>query len=177
MLLNTWLAAAKRQLFGANFSVGAANRRSSAPKRHSTGGEQLESRTLLTALVINNANVDNFVDVGTGNLSITNADLGGHDEIIIERVDIASTVEGISIDLSGVPLNRLAIETVNVTSFAGTGIDVNLTNVTGNRTISLEDITVADGGAGANGTAAAADGRTPSRATNRRRATAFFGAA
>jgi len=155
MLLNTWLAAAKRHLFSANFygaaqGAGAANRRSTSRRRDCAGGEQLESRTLLTALVINNSNVDNFVDIGTGNLSITNADLGAHDEIVIERIDLASTTEGISIDLSGVTLNRLAIETVNVTAFSGTGIDVNLTNVTGNRTISLEDITIANVGAGIN---------------------------
>ncbi|MEQ9406211.1 MAG: PKD domain-containing protein [Fuerstiella sp.] len=127
---------------------GTAARRSSGRRRSSTAGEQLENRTLLTALIINNNNVDSFVNASTGNLAITNATLGSHDEIVIEEVDIASIGEGISIDLSNVALTRLAIETVNVTAFAGTAIDINLTNVTGNHTIALEDITIVDSGAG-----------------------------
>lgn len=145
MLLNTWLASAKRRLFRS--SEGRSSGRRVAPQRN-TASEQLESRTLLTALVINNNNFDSFVDPGTGNLEITNATLGGNDEIVIEEVDVASSVEGISIDLTGVTLTRLAIESVNVSAFTDTAIDINLTNVTGNRTISLEDITIAGAGAG-----------------------------
>ena len=148
MLLNTWLTAAKRHLFRSSVNGTQSRRR---PNTSQPGpGEQLENRSLLTALVINNTNLDSFVDGGTGQLEITNAVLGSHNEIVIEEVDINSTVEGISIDLTGVELQRLAIETVNVTAFNGTAIDVNLTNVTGNRTISVEDITIANTGAGLN---------------------------
>lgn len=145
MLLNTWLTAAKRHLFRSAMD-GQSRRRISVKKP--TAAEALESRSLLTALVINSQNLNSFVDGGTGQLSIDNAVLGTHDEIVIEEVDIASTVEGISIDLTGVELKRLAIETVNVTAFSQRAIDINLTNVTGNRTISLEDITITQAGAG-----------------------------
>ncbi len=96
---------------------------------------------LLTALTINDSNVDAFVDVRTGNLLITNADLGTHDTIVIERVTVDSTIQGITIDLKNVPLARLAIETVNVNTYTTAAIDINLENVTGLRTISIEDVT------------------------------------
>lgn len=145
MLLNTWLTAAKRHLF--RTATDSQSRRRVAVKKP-TAAEALESRSLLTALVINSQNLNSFVDGGTGQLSIDNSVLGTHDEIVIEEVDIASTVEGISIDLTGVELKRLAIETVNVTAFSDRAIDINLTNVTGTRTIALEDITIAQSGAG-----------------------------
>ncbi|MCA9082852.1 MAG: hypothetical protein KDA81_02295 [Planctomycetaceae bacterium] len=145
MLLNTWLAAAKRHLVGK--SVRSGGRRSNPFPLRFSQAESLEAKSLLTALVINPQNVDAFVDT-SGNLSVTNADLAGFDGLVIEEVTVNSLTEGISIDLSGIVLNRLAIETVTVSSFVGTGIDINLTNVTGNRTMSLEDIRITGSGTG-----------------------------
>lgn len=145
MLLNAWLTAAKRQIFHGTDSSASSRRRQSSNKasRH-VQLESLESRTLLTALTINDSNIDSFVDVNTGNLSVTEAQLGTHDTIVIEQVTLDSTGEAISIDLTGVTLERLAIETVTVNTFTGPAIDINLTNVTGLRTISIEDV-VANG--------------------------------
>jgi hypothetical protein len=140
MLLNTWLATAKRHLLGSAHDPGS--RRSGASRKtRVSSGEMLESRTLLTALVINSTNVDAFVDA-TGTLSVANSDLGTHDTLVIEDVAINSTGDGISIDLSGIALTRLAIESIDVNAFNGTAIDISLTNVTGNRTIALEDVSV-----------------------------------
>ncbi|MEO2015315.1 MAG: right-handed parallel beta-helix repeat-containing protein, partial [Fuerstiella sp.] len=144
MLLNTWLATAKRHLLG---SAPASGSRRSGPsrKKRVSSCEQLESRTLLTALVINTANVDDFVDA-TGTLSVTNSDLGTHDTLVIEDVSINSTGDGISIDLSGITLTRLALESIDVNAFNGAAIDINLTNIVGTtRTIALEDIRVVAG--------------------------------
>ncbi|MCP4857655.1 MAG: hypothetical protein GY903_24490 [Fuerstiella sp.] len=141
MLLNTWLATAKRHLLG---SAPASGSRRSGPsrKKRVSSSEQLESRTLLTALVINTTNVDSFVDA-SGTLSVTNSDLGTHDTLVIEDVAINSTGDGISIDLSGITLTRLALESIDVNAFNGTAIDINLTNTVGTtRTIALEDISV-----------------------------------
>ncbi|HIF01488.1 MAG TPA: hypothetical protein EYQ63_31925, partial [Fuerstia sp.] len=138
MLLNTWLATAKRHLLG---SASGSRRSGPSRKKRVSSGEQLESRTLLTALIINSTNVDDFVDAA-GTLSVTNSDLGTHDTLVIEDVAINSTGDGISIDLSGITLTRLALESIDVNAFSGTAIDVNLTNVLGNRTITFEDISV-----------------------------------
>ncbi|MCP4512512.1 MAG: hypothetical protein GY826_39630 [Fuerstiella sp.] len=143
MLLNTWLATAKRHFLGSAHDAGA-RRNSASRKRRVSSGEELESRTLLTALVINNTNVDSFVDA-TGTLSVANSDLGTHDTLVIEDVVIDSTGDGISIDLSGVTLNRLALESINVNAFDGTAVDISLTNVVGTRTIAIEDISVYGG--------------------------------
>lgn len=137
MLLNTWLTAAKRHLFNSSSQRGGG--RTGQAGRQLASSEVLETRSLLTALVINNANLDNFVDA-TGGITIT--DLQGNDTLVIEEVDLTATNSAITIDLDGVNLEHLAIETVNVNSFGGTAIDINLTNVTGTRTISLEDIRI-----------------------------------
>lgn len=151
MLLNTWLTAAKRHLFNASQGAASSRRRQGATKApRPVELELLEDRMLLTALTINNSNIDSFVDVTTGTLSITNAELGTHDTIVIERVTVDSTVTGISINLQGVPLQRLAIETVSVNTYTTAAIDIDLQNVTGLRTISIEDVT-------ANGSAQAVD--------------------
>ena len=146
MLLNTWLAAAKRRLFGSSAAHRNSSRRTSPSS--STAGEVLENRSLLTALVINAQNVDDFVDPATGNLAVTNATLGGADELVIESVSLTAFNEAISIDLNNMALKSLAIDTVTVGGFAGTAIDVNLTNVTGLETIAVEDVTVSDNGTG-----------------------------
>lgn len=151
MLLNAWLTAAKRHIFTGSYAGASTRRRSGAamaPRRVEL--EVLENRTLLTALTINNSNIDAFVDVNTGNLSIDETVLGSHDTIVIERLTLDSTGEAISIDLTGVNLTRLAIETVDIGTFTGPAIDINLTDVTGLRTIAVEDVQ-------ANGSAQAVD--------------------
>ena len=141
MLLNTWLTAAKRHLFNSSTQRGGG--RTGQAGRQLASSEVLETRSLLTALVINSANLDNFVDASGG---ITITDLQGHDTLVIEEVDIASTGSAITINLDGIPLQHLAIETVNVTSFTGSAIDITLKDVVGSaRTISLEDIRIAAG--------------------------------
>lgn len=145
MLLNTWLTAAKRHLFNASEGGASSRRRQGASKApRPVELELLEDRLLLTALTINDSNIDSFVDVTTGTLSITNTELGVHDSIVIERITVDSTIQGISIDLVGVPLERLTIETVNVNTFTTAAIDIDLDSVTGLRTISIEDV-VANG--------------------------------
>ncbi len=147
MLLNTWLTAAKRHLFTSPTGSKLSGRRSGLSRRRPTESEALESRALLTALVINNSNVEDFVDAN-GRIAITNATLGSNDSLVIESINVASNTDAITINLSNITLERLAIETVNVTAFNGTAIDINLTNVMGNRTISLEDISIVGSGSG-----------------------------
>ena len=147
MLLNTWLTAAKRHLFNSPAGMRSSTRRSGFTRCRPTESEVLENRALLTALVINNSNVDSFVDAN-GHISITNATLGTNDSLVIESINLASNTDAISINLSNIALERLAIETVNVTAFSGTAIDINLTNVTGNRTIALEDVSIIGSGSG-----------------------------
>jgi len=147
MLLNTWLTAAKRHLFNSPTAARSSSRRSGFSRRRPTEAELLESRALLTALVINNSNVDDFVDAN-GQISITNATLGSHDSLVIESINLSSNTDAISINLSNIALERLVIESINVTAFNGTAIDINLTNVTGNRTISLEDVSIVGAGSG-----------------------------
>lgn len=147
MLLNTWLTAAKRQLFNSPSQRGGGRSgRTTAPQV--VASEVLENRSLLTALVINNTNLDSFVDA-SGGLTIT--DLQGNDSLIIEQVDLSSTGAGITIDLQNVALQNLAIETVNVTAFTGSAIDISLTNVTGTRTISVEDVLISGAAVGEEG--------------------------
>ena len=147
MLLNTWLTAAKRHIFHSSSQrAGSRTGRTSAPRV--VESEVLENRSLLTALVINNTNLDTFVDA-SGGLTIT--DLQGNDSLVIEEVDLTSTGAGITIDLQNVALQSLAIETVNVTAFSGSAIDITLTNVTGNRTIALEDILIVGAESGEEG--------------------------
>lgn len=142
MSLNAWLSAAKRQL-KSNSASSTLRRRTTVNTGQAHQTELLEQRSLLTALVINDANADAFTDAA-GTINVTNADLGSHDSLVIEDLVLSSTSEGISIDLTGVSLERLAIETVTVESFQTFGIDINLTNVTDTRTISIEDV-VANG--------------------------------
>lgn len=133
MLLTTWLSAAKRQLLSPKTA-----RRPLASHRASAG-EHLESRMLLTALVIDQDNVASFTNAA-GTLEVNS--LGANDSLVIERLTFGATANGISINLANTAVERIAIESVNVTSFVGIGIDINLTNVTGLRTLVLEDVEV-----------------------------------
>lgn len=147
MSLNAWLSAAKRHLKNSSAGSSTNRRRSAANPGQAHQTELLEQRSLLTTLIINDANADAFTDAA-GTLSITNAELGTHNGIVIEDLTLDSTSDGISIDLTGVSLERLAIETVTIDSFQTLGIDINLTNVTDTRTISVEDVTANGASAG-----------------------------
>lgn len=138
MSLTAWISAAKRHL--KNSSASTSRRRSASNPGQALETELLEQRSLLTTLIINDANADSFTDAA-GTLSITNAELGSHNGIVIEDLTLDPASDGISIDLTGVSLERLAIETVTIDSFQNLGIDINLTNVTDTRTISIEDVT------------------------------------
>ena len=149
MLLNTWLSAAKRHLFSSP-SSGSGSRRTVTAKRQATAGEHLESRTLLTALVIDNSNLDAFTNAD-GAVEVTNANLGANDSIVITNADLTSPNGAVEINLTGINLQSIAIESTNVTAFDGTAIDINLTNVTGLNTIAVEDLSIADPAAGIDG--------------------------
>ncbi|MEZ6061669.1 MAG: hypothetical protein R3C19_15080 [Planctomycetaceae bacterium] len=141
MLLNTWLSAAKRQLFSVPGSHASMGRRSVGFRRQTAATELLESRALLTALVINNSNVDDFTNAA-GTVALTNATLGANDSIVIEDAILTSTGKALTINLSNINLDSIAIESTDVTAFTGTAIDINLTNVTGLHTIAIEDVLV-----------------------------------
>ena len=147
MSLNAWLSAAKRHLKNSSASSSTSRRRSASNPGQALQTELLEQRSLLTTLVINDANADSFTDAA-GTLSITNADLGSNNGIVIEDLTLDPTSDGISINLTGVSLERLAIESVTINSFEDIGIDINLTNVTDTRTISIEDVTANGNSAG-----------------------------
>ncbi|MEP3481103.1 MAG: PKD domain-containing protein [Fuerstiella sp.] len=147
MSLNAWLSAAKRHLKNSSASSSTSRRRSASNPGQALETELLEQRSLLTTLIINDANADTFTDAA-GTLSITNADLGSHNGIVIEDLTLDPDSDGISINLTGVSLERLAIETVTINSFEDIGIDINLTNVTDTRTISIEDVTANGNSAG-----------------------------
>jgi hypothetical protein len=143
MLLNTWLAAAKRHL--RHTTPGRPQKGTGRRYRQS---EQLEDRQLLTALVINQENQPAFTNA-FGGLEVDNADMAGMDSLVIEGISIGTTVgDAISINLSGISFSSFAIESVTVTSFATTGIDIDLLNVTGLHTIAMEDISMAGAGRG-----------------------------
>lgn len=147
MSLNAWLSAAKRHLKNSSAGSSTSRRRSAANPGQALETELLEQRSLLTTLIVNDANADSFTDAA-GTLSITNAELGTHNGIVIEDLTLDPASDGIFINLSGVSLERLAIETVTIDSFDTVGIDINLTNVTDTRTISIEDVTANGNSAG-----------------------------
>lgn len=150
MLLNTWLTVAKRRLFSSPQASRTSGRRTLASRRQTAASEQLEERTLLTALVIDNSNLDAFTNP-SGAVEITNANLGANDSIVIQSADLSSGGGAVSINLSGISLQSIAIESTNVSAFDGTAIDISLTNVTGLNTIAIEDVSIADPATGVDG--------------------------
>ena len=139
MLLNTWLSAARR-----HFNMTTGTRRvARAASRHSGSVESLETRSLLTALVINPDTRAGYLNA-SGGLEIDNADMAGKDALVIEGFSIsASSGNALTINLSGITLKSLAIESMVVTQHTSVGIDISLTNVSGLHTIAVEDVTVA----------------------------------
>ncbi len=145
MLLNAWLTAAKR-----HFRSSAVSRRSAgAAKYRRVRSEQLEARLLLTvenntALVINAENQSLYTNAN-GTIDIDNADMAGKDALVIEGINVGSNSgDAISINLSGITLKRLAIESILVSNYGVTGIDIDLTNVTGLQTLAVEDVLTAN---------------------------------
>ncbi len=146
MLLNTWLSAARRHF--AQKSV--ARRVARSTSRNSVRTESLEARSLLTALVINPDTKAGYLNAA-GGIEINNADMVGKDSLIIEGFSISATSgDALSINLSGIALKNLAIESITVTQYSTLGFDIDLTGVTGLHTIAIEDVQI-------NGTARAID--------------------
>ena len=138
MLLNTWLSAARRHF--AQKSV--ARRTARSTSRNSVRTESLEARSLLTALVINPDTKGGYLNAA-GGIEIDNADMVGKDGLVIEGFAISATSgDALSINLSGISLKHLAIESMTVTQYTTLGFDINLTGVTGLRTIAIEDVQI-----------------------------------
>ncbi len=142
MLLNTWLSVARRHFGSAN-----PRRVDRVGKQRSLRTEPLEERLLLAGtpvfldpLVINPDNQATYTNA-VGGLVINNSNFGSHDGLVIEGVSVSATSgDAISVNLSGIALKRLAIETVNVSQYSNLGMNISLTNVTGLESIALEDI-------------------------------------
>ncbi len=137
MLLNTWLSAAKR-----HFLSTATTRRLAATGSRRVRTEELENRALLTALVVNADNQSLFT-TGSGGISINNSHMVGKDSLVIEGINIAaSSGNAITVNLSGMTLNSLAIESIFVSNYTVTGFDIDLTNISGLHTIAIEDVSI-----------------------------------
>ena len=142
MLLNTWLSFARRQLFAAGGR--RVNRSRFTP---SDRMEQMEERMLLSgnpvlinSLVINADNQSLYTNAA-GGLSITNANMVGKDGLVIEGISISPTSgDAISVNLSNISLQRLAIESVVVAQYSTVGFNLDLTNVTGLNSVAIEDV-------------------------------------
>jgi len=138
MLLNTWLSAARRQ-----FNLKTSTRRVARTAAGNPGSvESLEVRSLLTALVINPDTRAAFTNAA-GGIEVDNADMVGKDALVIEGFTISATSgDAISINLSGITLKSLAIESIVVSQYRTLGMNIDLANVTGLRTIAIEDVNV-----------------------------------
>ena len=139
MLLNTWLSTARR-----HFNMKSGTRRvARSASRHSGSVESLETRSLLTALVINPDTRAGYLNAA-GGLVIDNADMVGKDALVIEGFSIsASSGNALTINLSGITLKSLAIESMVVTQHTSVGMDISLTNVSELQTIAVENVTIA----------------------------------
>ncbi|MFO0977216.1 MAG: ubiquitin-activating E1 FCCH domain-containing protein [Planctomycetaceae bacterium] len=139
MLLNTWLSFARRQLVSRNPRRGHRPTTNRAIRM-----EQLEERLVMSvnALVINPDNQALFTNA-SGGIEVDNADMAGKDALVIEGITISATSgDAISIDLSNMALQRLAIESITVSQYVTTGIDLDLLNVTGLATVAIEDVSM-----------------------------------
>lgn len=113
MLLNSWLSFARRNLLATG--VRRVNR---TRTQHSARLEPLEERKMLAvnALVINQDNYDRFTNLA-GGLVVNNASMAGYDGLVIQGVSLTpSTGDAITINLSGIRLQRLALDSVVVES-------------------------------------------------------------
>ncbi|MFK7820404.1 MAG: hypothetical protein AB8G99_16910, partial [Planctomycetaceae bacterium] len=150
MLMKAWLSAVQRQLVrGTRNAAGLQARRRERNSDNVSSTEQLEERALLTALVINSQNFDDFSRQDEG-ITIRNADLNGFDSLVIESVAFGGVdTSAIDIDLSGIDLSAIAVENVDVADYEGPGISIQLSNITGLDTIAIEDTRVFGDGVGA----------------------------
>ena len=136
MLLNTWLSAARRHFT----QKSVARRVARSASRNSVRTESLEARSLLTALVINPDTKASYTNAA-GGIEVDNADMVGKDGLVIEGFSISPTSgDALSINLSGITLKNLAIESITVTQYTTLGFDIDLTNVSGLHTIAIEDV-------------------------------------
>ncbi|MFM7867355.1 MAG: hypothetical protein ACKPHU_24340, partial [Planctomycetaceae bacterium] len=147
MLLNSWLSFARRNLF--TTGVRRVNRtRTQQPARL----EPLEERKMLAvnALVINQDNFERFTNLA-GGMVVTSASMAGPDGILSTGDDFNALVlqgisltptsgEAISINLSGIPLQRLAFDSVVAESGNRLGINIDLTDVTGLQSVTFDNV-------------------------------------
>ncbi|MGB0739537.1 MAG: hypothetical protein ACPGXX_05645, partial [Planctomycetaceae bacterium] len=143
MLLNTWLSVARRNLFS-----NGHRRVNRSRAQQSANPEQLEQRTLLSvnALVINAENFDLYTNPA-GGLEVDTTDMVGYDGLVLEGFAVSPTSgDAISVDLSGILLKRMAIESVTVADFSSLAMDIDLTNVIGLESVAIEDVRVAGEG-------------------------------
>ena len=127
MLMKAWLSAVQRQLVrGTRNAAGLQARRRERTSDTVSNLEQLEERALLTALVINSQNFDDFSRQDEG-IEIDNADLNGFDSLVIESVAFGGIdTSAIDINLSGIDLSAIAIESVEFADYEGPGISIQL---------------------------------------------------
>ncbi|RLS79763.1 MAG: hypothetical protein DWI00_01795, partial [Planctomycetota bacterium] len=138
MLLNTWLSAARLHFT----QKSGARRAARSASRNSVRTESLEARSLLTALVINADTKAGYLNAA-GGIEVDDLDMAGRDGLVIEGFTISPTSgDAISINLTGRTLKNLAIESILVTQTTTLGFDIDLTNVTGLHTISIEDVDI-----------------------------------
>jgi len=137
MLLNSWLSFARRNLF--TTGVRRVNR---TRTQQSARLEPLEERKMLAvnALVINQDNYDRFTNL-SGGLVVNNASMTGYDGLVIQGINLTPTSgDAITINLSGIQLQRLAVDTVVVESGNRPGINIDLTNVTGLQSVTFDNV-------------------------------------
>ena len=119
MLLNTWLSAARRHFT----QKSVARRVARSASRNSVRTESLEARSLLTALVINPDTKASYTNAA-GGIEVDNADMVGKDGLVIEGFSISPTSgDALSINLSGITLKNLAIESITVTQYTTLGFE------------------------------------------------------
>lgn len=138
MLLSSWvqnfrksLRSKRRGHRSGSFQTHAWH--ATSPRRTGARAEQLEERTLLTALVID----QQFADTNPGVISIDNNTIDVNsdgtpefDSIVIDTVTFdGAGGRGISINLSDIAINRISIDELNITGTQGSGVDITLDNV------------------------------------------------
>ena len=143
MLMQTWLQSITRRIQRDSQGSQLTRRRRADPTRVRQI-EKLEERALLTTLFIEPGNIADFITPGLG-LTLDNSDLAGFDRLAIENITLDTVVgDAIKIDLQGIALDAIAIENVTLRNYISNGvetsegIDIDLTNITGVTTISIE---------------------------------------
>ena len=138
MLLSSWVQSFRKSLRSKRrgHRSGAFQThawQATSARRTAARAEQLEQRTLLTALVID----QQFADTTPGVISIDNNTIDVNsdgtpefDSIVIDTVTFdGAGGRGISINLSDITINRISIDELNITGTQGSGVDITLDNV------------------------------------------------